>query len=207
MQKPYTVGIAGASASGKTMFVRLLAERFGKKSIAILSQDNYYRPIEEQAIDEEGHVNFDLPGGIDHERMLADLQKLLIGETIEYKRYTFNVDNEFALIEQVEPAEILLVEGLFIYHFEGISAMLDLRLFIDASDDVKLERRLKRDMRERGYSEEQIRYQWHRHVLPGFKLFLEPHRKNVDMLINNEKGFTNALDVLTHHLEKQLTIK
>ena len=196
----YIIGIAGGSASGKTSFIEKLRGTFSSEEIAVLSQDHYYKPYSEQVTDHNGAINFDLPGSIYMDRFQRDIETLKSGKAIEIKEYTFNNPDRVPNMIYIEPARVIVVEGLFIFENKTISEMLDLKLFMEASEDIKLQRRLKRDMLERGLSHDDIRYQWDNHVKPAYEKYLLPHRENVDMVILNNTAFHNGLRVVTDHL-------
>src|SRR6266446_4362650 len=118
--KPYLIGIVGGSASGKTSFLRDLLVRLPKEKCAVVSQDNYYRTIDEQQRDAEGRPNFDLPTAIHRERFHDDLHKLLRGESITKTEYTFNHREKTGRLITIAPAEVILLEGLFLFHYEEI---------------------------------------------------------------------------------------
>ena len=202
--EPYIIGIAGGSASGKTSFLKDLKDKMPKGSVCIISQDNYYKPIEEQQTDENGEVNFDLPESIDRNHFYDDLKKLRQGDTIKIKEYTFNNKDKEPGHLLVKPAPVIVMEGLFIFHYEEIKKALDLRIYIDAHESVKLERRIKRDSQERGYPEKTVRYQWDNHVMPSYKKFLRPYRDDCHIIITNNSRYTKGLEVLTNHLTLQL---
>lgn len=202
--EPYIVGIAGGSASGKTSFLKELKTSMPKGSVCIISQDNYYKPIEEQEKDENGHINFDLPTSIDRNQFYEDLRKIRKGEILNIKEYTFNNKKKEAGRLVVNPAPVIVLEGLFIFHYEEIRKSLDLRVFIDARENVKLERRLKRDREERGYPEKEVRYQWENHVMPSYKKFLRPYRDDCHIIVTNNSHYRKGLEVLVNHLKTKL---
>lgn len=196
----YLVGVAGGSGSGKTTLVRSLRQALPEGMVCQVSQDDYYRAIEHQGLDANGKVNFDLPAGVDMDGLARDLRTLVAGESIYKKEYTFNqTDKEPALIE-LRPAPVILVEGLFVLHHEEVRELFDLRIFIDASEGAQLDRRLKRDARERGYGTEEVLYQWQHHVLPAYRNYLLPYRHLCDLHVVNESGFDRAVHVLRDHL-------
>jgi uridine kinase len=203
-KKPYIVGIAGGSASGKTSFLNSLKKHYKDNELCIISQDHYYKALSEQTKDEEGNVNFDLPQGIDFGRLRKDINKLKAGKVTEIVEYTFNNPKKFPKTIKFNPAPIIIVEGLFIYSDPKLSTVFDLKLFIDAEIEVMLERRIKRDTTERAYSEEQILYQWNFHVKPSYEKFLLPYRNEVDLVVVNNKSFKKGLQVLRDHLDKIL---
>ncbi len=203
--KPYIIGIAGGSASGKTSFLRDLKELIAEEYLTIISQDNYYHPKEMQFVDENGEINFDLPTSIDRELFHQDLVSLMENKTVEKKEYTFNNQEAEPKLIQLKPAPIIIMEGLFIFHYVEIRNLLDLRVFLDVREDIKLQRRIKRDAIERGYPEETVRYQWDNHVMPSFKAYLRPYRDDANIIITNNYTFDKGLLVLANHLKMILS--
>ncbi len=208
MNKPYVIGIIGGSGSGKTFFLESLINHFSEDELCLISQDNYYRPFEEQPRDENGEVNFDLPQCIDDSKLLNDLKLLLNGSSIQRKEYTFNVDKEKAKTLIIRSAPIVVIEGLFIFHYPAIAELLDLRIFVHAEDDIMLERRLARDIKHRGYTREMIIYQWENHVKPAFDKYLLPYKPSADIVMINNTTITDGLftasDDLAFELKKRL---
>lgn len=196
----YIVGIAGGSASGKTSFLRDLEQGLPPGSTCVISQDNYYLPREEQQRDEQGEINFDLPSSIHREDFVRDLKKLLSGQTVSRMQYGFNNPDCAAQTVEIEPAPIIIMEGLFVFHYEEIREMLDLRVYIDAREEIKLKRRILRDALERGYNESTVRYQWQNHVMPAYNKFLRPYRDTADIIITNNTNYQKGLHVLNNHL-------
>ncbi|MEX0813528.1 MAG: uridine-cytidine kinase [Chitinophagales bacterium] len=203
-QKPYIVGVAGGSASGKTSFLKVLKKRMPEGSVSIVSQDNYYKPFDTQEKDENGEVNFDLPTAICRESFHRDLQALMAGNTVRVKEYTFNNSAKISGEIELAPAPVIVMEGLFIFHYNEIRSFLDLKVYIDAKEDIKLKRRILRDATERGYAENTVRYQWDQHVVPSYKKFLRPYRDNSDIIITNNVRFDKGLDVLISHLNTKI---
>jgi uridine kinase len=204
MGKHYVVGIAGGSASGKTSFLKKLEENLPKDSVSIISQDNYYKPQEQQQRDENGEVNYDLPTSIDKDAFFKDIKTLLSGKEISFHEYTFNNPERDPKLHTIRPAPILIVEGLFVFHYPEVRHLLDLRVYLDVREDIKLKRRIIRDRDERGYPEAVVRYQWEHHVLPSFKKFLKPYRDDSHIIITNNITFDKGLGVLTDHMHYKL---
>lgn len=198
----YLVGIAGGSGSGKTSLVRALRERLPGGSVCLVSQDDYYRPKQEQQRDANGILNFDLPGAVDLDALVRDVQLLVAGDTLERTEYTFNQEGREPRVIRIAPAPVVIVEGLFVLHHEPLRALFDLRVFVEARLDTQLRRRLERDRVERGYGAEEVLYQWEHHVLPAYHNYLEPYRHHCDMHVVNEQSLERSLDVLGDHLEK-----
>lgn len=196
----HIIGVAGGSASGKTSFLRDLKKLLPEGSVSIISQDNYYFPKEKQFVDENGEINFDLPTSIDRDHFHKDLVDLSKGKSITKSEYTFNNKSKEPSIITIQPAPIIILEGLFIFYFQEIREMLDLRVFLDVREDIKLSRRIKRDAKERGYSEEIVRYQWDNHVLPSYKAYLRPFRDDANIIITNNSTYDRGLRVFADHL-------
>jgi len=189
MKNPYIIGITGGSGSGKTTLIHRLAELYPGNEICIVSQDDYYRPRDEQHVDEQGGKNFDLPYSIDDEVFEADIKRLLKGEANEQAT---------ASVKTFHPAPIIIVEGLFIFHFENIKKLIDLKIFVHAPDHLKIIRRIKRDRIERNYPLDDVLYRYENHVQPAYKKYIEPYLEVADLVINNidENSIEKGVSVL-----------
>lgn len=194
--KPLLIGITGASGSGKTYFLRKLVEGFDDSQICIISQDNYYKPREEQVLDSQGVRNFDLPQSIKHQELANDLQQLLRGETVSLQEYTFNNEKAAAQTLIFKPAPIILVEGLFVFHYPEVAQLLDLKIFLHTKENISLIRRIKRDQIERNYPLDDVLYRYENHVMPTFERHIKPLMDESDIVINNHTDFSRALPVL-----------
>lgn len=199
--RPFIIGITGGSASGKTLFLTRLMEQFDTDDICLLSQDNYYRPKEHQTKDENGIENFDLPGAIDDVAFAADVEKLRSGEIVTREEYTFNNSDKIPNLLYFYPKKILVVEGIFVFHFPEVAKLLDLKIFIDAQDKIKLKRRIKRDNEERGYDLQDVMYRWKYHVKPTYEEFIRPHKRSCDIVIPNNQHFEKGLQVIVSYLK------
>jgi uridine kinase len=204
MIKPFTIGITGGSGSGKTYFLKRLSDQFTTEEICLISQDHYYQPRENQVLDERGIKNFDLPEAIEREKFLADILKLKRGEVLLKQEYTFNNPNVKAKDLEFRPAPILVIEGLFVQYFPEIEKELDLKVFIEAKDHLKLSRRIKRDNEERGYDLDDVLYRYENHVMPVYEAMIKPLKHRADIVIPNNSHFDRALEVLVVFLKTRL---
>ncbi|MGB3616928.1 MAG: uridine kinase, partial [Catalinimonas sp.] len=161
----------------------------------------YYHPFEEQHVDEQGVQNFDLPEAIDHARFGTDLAALRAGRAVTLKEYTFNNPAAEAATLRFEPAPVVIVEGLFVFYYSEVRALLDLKLFVEAPEHLKLKRRLLRDLKERGYDQEDVLYRYEHHVAPAYERYVAPYRHNADLVIPNRGGCERALTVVAHFLQ------
>lgn len=205
MATPYLVGITGGSGSGKTYFLHALMQSFEPSKICLISQDNYYRPRNEQPLDENGVQNFDTPDSINVAMYAADILKLKNGETVNILEYTFNNPNATPKQLTFHSAPIIVVEGIFVLYFQEIAKLLDLRVFINAEPHIKLKRRIQRDKDERGYPLEDVLYRFEKHVMPTYKKYIEPFKQQADIIIPNNKNFDKGLAVLMSHLRERAT--
>jgi uridine kinase len=203
-ERPFIIGITGGSASGKTLFLNRLLEQFQEEDICLLSQDNYYRPKNEQTKDHNGIENFDLPGAIDDKAFAQDVEKLRNGQVVTRLEYTFNNSGKVPATLTFLPRKILVVEGIFVFHFQEVANLLDLKVFIDAKDKIKLKRRIKRDNEERGYDLQDVMYRWKYHVKPTFEEYIRPHKRTSDIIIPNNIHFAKGLEVIVSFLKIKL---
>ncbi len=204
MQTPYTIGITGGSGAGKTFFIKELGTHFRPEDICLISQDHYYKPREVQLSDERGVKNFDLPGAIEHEKLAADIATLKRGETIVKSEYLFNNPKAMPRILELRPAPVLIVEGHFVQYFPEVRKELDLKIFIEARDYVKLSRRIKRDNDERGYDLEDVLYRYQYHVMPIYESLIKPLKHDADLIIPNNHHFKHALRIIVLALKGHL---
>jgi uridine kinase len=203
--KPYVIGIAGGSGSGKTFFLNCFLNHFDAHEVCLVSQDDYYHPVGEGMSAEENKLyNFDLPSTIDDTLFLKDINQLISGSVVYKKEYTFNNASAVPKMLEIKPAPIVIVEGLFILHFKEIHDLIDMKIFIDTEEDVALQRRLKRDLIERGYSEEDVMYKWFNHVVPAYREYLLPYREECHKVITNNTHIAEDIMRVTEEISEEL---
>ena len=200
------IGICGGSGSGKTTLLRRISREYQELKPSLFSMDNYYRPITEQHVDEKGKVNFDLPSSLKRERLISDIKSLIQGEPIEVTEYQFNAPPEKRVLITVEPSELIIVEGLFLFEYEELQEFLDFTIFMEVDEKVQLDRRLYRDVETRGYSREDILYQWENHVVPCFNEFLLPYKPTASFCFKNNSEFDLEFARLKGDMEKKFSL-
>jgi len=203
-KKPYVIGIAGSSGSGKTFFVKSFLKHFAPGQVNVISQDNYYIPANTKTKEENKVHNFDLPTSFYRENFHQDILKLISGKTVCREEYTFNNPSLQARILKINPAPILLIEGLFILHYTEINALLDHRIFIEVREEAALKRRLDRDLVERGYHEQDVKYKWSHHVIPAFNAYLLPYKSQCDQIIENNTDDPENIETIAKHISAYL---
>ena len=194
------VALTGGSGSGKSTVLNGLMEYFQGR-VSILSLDDYYRPKEELPKDSKGETNYDVPEAINHKDLYKDLQDLSSGKSIELETYTYNRDAMKSERIKIDPSEWLIVEGLFVLHSAEVREMFNLKVFIDATIGTRLSRRKHRDLTVRGYSPDEVQYQWDNHVRPADEKFIEPWKERCDLVIDNENNWKSGLEKLINMME------
>jgi len=204
---PYVIGIAGSSGSGKTFFLNCFLDHFAPAEIALISQDDYYIPADTKTREENKLYNFDLPTAIDRAAFYHDIQSLFNGRTIYRQEYTFNNPALTPKTLETKPAPILIVEGLFIFYYAEVNTLLNHRIFLHAEEDIALQRRLKRDLIERGYDEDDVRYKWEHHVMPAYRKYLLPFREQCDRIIINNTDDPVPIQAIVDEISADLRSK
>ncbi len=203
--KRFVIGITGGSGSGKTSFIRQLRSRFNERDICIISQDDYYRPRQEQTTDAQGVYNFDLPKSIDKKAFIHDIKRLLEGETVVRQEYIFNNEEPNPKILTFHPTPVIIVEGIFVLHFKKVRKLLDLKVYLHAKENLKVIRRIRRDQVERNYPLDDVLYRYQHHVLPTYEKYIQPYRDEADLVINNNQHFEMGLEIMTGYLKHYLS--
>ena len=198
--KRYVLGISGCSGSGKSEILKKLSDKINSNLVSIISQDNYYKKRDSQLIDLNGFHNFDLPESINKKKFYDDISKLISGKNIEYFEYNYNnpklISNKIEIISN----PIIIVEGLFVFHYKKINNLFNSRVFIDAELNLMIKRRLNRDLHERGYDKNDVEYRYKNHVIPAFKKFTKPYKNASNLIINNNKSIELSVTKLSNFL-------
>ena len=177
------IGICGGTGSGKTTLARKIIETVGRDEVILVEQDSYYRNLADMPLDERHQANFDHPDSIDSEMLVNHLKRLRNGQPIEMPIYDFVTHTRSDETEHFEPKPVVIVEGILIFAEPRVLDLLDVKIFVDTPDDIRLIRRLKRDINERGRSFEQTLWQFEHTIRPMHFEFVEPSKRHADIII------------------------
>ena len=180
------LAIAGGSCSGKTTLAKQVVERLGEERAAYLAQDSYYRPLS-GSVAERARVNFDHPDALDFALMADQLAELKVGRAVETPVYDFATHARQAKTARLEPKPVIVVDGILILHAPELGPMLDLACFLECPEDLRLERRIARDVAERSRSEASVRAQFAATVAPMHEEFVEPSKANADIIVDQAR--------------------
>lgn len=196
MNKPLIIGVAGGTASGKTSVSTILYDAFSDRTITLLRQDDYYNDQSHMTLEERVQTNYDHPLSMDNELLVKHLKKLILGYSVEKPIYDYTQHTRSDETEKVEPTKIIIVEGLFVLEDIQIRDLLDIKVFVEADDDIRFIRRLLRDTTERGRTIESVITQYTESVKPMHQQFIEPTKKYADIIVPDGKTNTVAIDLL-----------
>jgi len=204
MALPVVVGIAGGTASGKTTVARKIREALKRTRVAFLDQDSYYKDLSDLTLEERREVNFDHPDAFDTALMVRHIRALEAGRAVNKPVYDFVTSTRERRSTKVSPGDIILVEGILVLHITAIRAELDVRIFVDAEDDVRIIRRLTRDIKERGRDFDHVVTQYFRHVRPMHMGFVEPSKRYADIIVPHGGNNDTAIEMLVGALRARL---
>lgn len=196
MEKPILIGITGGTGSGKSTIADALYSNFSKDRITMIQQDMYYKDQSHLSMEERVKTNYDHPMAFDNDLLVEHLQKLIKGEAIEKPRYDFTIHNRAKDTTTVEPREIIIVEGILILEDERIRDLLDIKVYVDTDADIRILRRLVRDIDERGRTVESVIDQYLKMVRPMHMEFTEPTKRYADIIIPEGGHNYVAIDIL-----------
>lgn len=202
--KPLVMGIAGGTGSGKTTVAGELCARLGEEDYALVNQDSYYKDNTGLPMDERKRLNYDHPDLIDLPMLTEHVRELIAGRAVDKPVYSFVEHTRTRETVRVTPKPIIIVEGILVLYFEELRRLMDIKLFVDCDPDVRFIRRLERDIRERGRTQENVIHQYLTTVRPMHIEFVEPSKRHADVIIP-EGGFNRiAVDMIVSQARAQL---
>lgn len=204
MSKPFVIGVAGGSGSGKTTVVRHIIERVGPVNLTLIQHDSYYRDLKHLPFEERVKQNFDHPASLETELMVQNLKSLLAGVSVDIPIYDFSAHIRSDQFLKASPRPVILVDGILILFERELRDLMDIRIFVDTDSDVRLLRRLKRDLIERGRSIDSVLHQYESFVRPMHLEFVEPTKRYADIIIPHGGENMVALDMLDALITKKV---
>ncbi|WP_026376767.1 uridine kinase [Aestuariibacter salexigens] len=206
MQSPLIIAISGASGSGKSLFTENLLNMFSieGRPVQILREDHYYRAQDHLPMEERERNNYDHPNAFEHELLCEHLQQLKSGQAIDYPFYCFKTHTRLPHTEKLEPAPVIILEGIMLLATPELLPLYDVKIFIDTPLDICLMRRMMRDVKERGRSLESVAIQYESTVKPMYHQFIEPSRFTADVIVTQGGENLIALDVIRSHIQQAL---
>ena len=203
MENILVIGIAGGSGSGKTTLMNRIVERF-EDNITVLSHDSYYKRHDDMTYEERCQLNYDEPAALETDLMVRHLDQLRKGEAIDCPVYDFTVHNRSDEVTRIEPRKVIIVEGILIFQNRELRDLMDIRIFVDTDADIRLCRRVKRDVNKRGRSLESVLTQYQETVKPMYEKYVEPSKKYAHILVPEGGKNTIAQEFIISLLEKHL---
>lgn len=203
MKKVLTIGIAGGTGSGKTTVTRRIQSTFGER-VCVLYHDDYYKRRDDLTYEERTHINYDEPAAFDTDLMLAQLEALQRGEAVRCPVYDYTVHNRSDKTKLIRPAPVIVVEGILILENKALCDKMDIKVFVDTDADVRILRRIRRDMRDRGRSFESVMNQYITTVKPMHERYVEPSRRNADVIVPEGGHNEVAMEMLTQRVRAHL---
>jgi uridine kinase len=204
VKRPFVIGVAGGTCSGKTTVAERLAATVGSSQLALIKQDAYYIERSHQPFDERARANYDHPDAFDWELMTRQLTQLVSGETVAVPVYDYAQHNRSSEVHLVSPARIVVFEGILALFDESLREMFDLKIFVDTDADIRLTRRLQRDVTERGRTHDRIIQQYLTTVRPSHMQFIEPSKRHADVIFPEGGHNDAAFDVLVARVRELL---
>jgi len=199
------IGICGGTGSGKTTIARAIVDAVRRENVVLIEQDSYYRNLADMPLDERHQANFDHPDAIDSDMLVNHLLRLKQGLTVEMPLYDFVTHTRSDEIEIIEPRPVVIVEGILIFAEPRVLDLLDMRVFVDTPDDIRLIRRLRRDINERGRTFERTLDQYERTIRPMHFEFVEPSKRHADVIIPEGSQTNITVDFLCSMVREKLT--
>lgn len=191
MMKPYIIGVAGGSGSGKSTFAQRIKEAFPDQ-VSLISCDNYYLPHDELTLEERANLNYDAPYSLEFDLMVSHLEALKSGQAVQCPVYDFTRHTRSDAVTEIRPRPIILIDGILIFHDPALRACMDLKIYVETDADERILRRARRDMRERGRDLDSVIQQYLATVKPMHNTYVEPTKVYADIILNggkNEQAF------------------
>ncbi|NQU66754.1 MAG: uridine kinase [Candidatus Marinimicrobia bacterium] len=190
------IGIAGGTGSGKTTVAKALSSEFGGSEVALIEQDSYYRDLAHLNMIERGNVNFDHPDAFDFDMLKSQMKSLICGSAIDVPVYDYSTHTRSGEFRHIEPHHIVILDGILILLDPELRSLMDIKLYVETGDDIRIIRRITRDVKKRGRSLESVIEQYYKTVRPSHQQFVEPTKAYADIIIPEGGKNKVAIDVI-----------
>ncbi len=204
MKRPIIIGICGGTGSGKSTVVEKIIENIDDKNYSIIKHDDYYKQNDDLSMEERVKINYDHPFSLDNELLKQNIQDLIDGKTITKPLYDFTVHNRKKETETIVPTEFIIIDGILIFEDAELRNIMDFKIFVDTDADIRILRRIKRDIQERGRTLDSVIEQYIKTVKPSHEQFIEPYKKYADIIIPHGGKNTVAIDFITTKINELL---
>lgn len=202
--KSCIIGICGGSGSGKSTVTKELVDLVGKENVSIIEQDSYYKDQSNLEFEERVKTNYDHPFAFDNDLLISQIKDLKEGKAIEKPIYDFSEHNRKKETELIEPKEVVILEGILIFNEEELRDLMDIKVFVDTDSDVRIIRRILRDIKDRGRSLDSVIMQYMTTVRPAHLQFVEPSKRYADIIIPEGGKNKVAIDLLYQKIKSEL---
>lgn len=197
--RPYLIGIAGPSCAGKSYLSKHIAQLL---DAALVHIDSYYAELSHLSIVQRAHHNFDAPEAIDSKLFIEDVRRLSKGLAIDKPLYDFTTHSRRSDVEHLEPRKFIIIEGLFSLYWEELRKLLETKVYVDLGLETCLERRIERDIRERGRTRESVLEQYHTTVAPMAKRYVQPTREHADIVVTGNDDIQHEVELVMRHIRE-----
>ncbi len=201
---PFVLGIAGGSGSGKSTIAHAILEQLAPRGGVLIEQDHYYRAQPHLSFEERQKVNYDHPDALEVDLLASHVDELRAGRAIERPTYDFALHDRAKVGVHIEPAPVIVVEGILVLAEPGLRRRFDAKLFVDTDADIRLMRRIRRDIEQRGRTFAQVRKQYYESVRPMHLAFVEPSKRFADLIVPEGGQNKVALDLILSHLRARV---
>ena len=197
----YIIGIAGGTGSGKTTVVNKIMKALEGESVAVIPQDSYYNDNTHLTMEERRLINYDHPDAFDWDLMHQQISALRMGQSIEQPTYDYITSNRMAETIHIDPCKVIIIEGIMALYHSSLRELMDLRIFVDTDDDVRLIRNIRRDTVERGRTPEMVIERYLKVLKPMHEQFIEPTKRHADIIIPEGGSNSQAIDVIKSYIK------
>ncbi|XP_042010023.1 uridine kinase-like protein 3 isoform X1 [Salvia splendens] len=205
IKQPFVIGVAGGAASGKTTVCDMIIEQLRDQRVVLVNQDSFYHNLKPDELKKVHEYNFDHPDAFDTEQLLSIMEKLKYGQAVDIPRYDFkSYKNDVSPARRVNPSDVIILEGILIFHDPRVRDFMNMKIFVDTDADVRLARRIRRDTVEKGRDIGMVLDQYSKFVKPAFDDFILPTKKYADIIIPRGGDNHVAIDLIVQHIRTKL---